>query len=76
MIVSMPPRDKNQNRPMNWNITKKNPKASWKTKGSALTNRDGASTMPSHTGSVLKMRPMSVLRTNRISRNLTARPTR
>ncbi len=51
MIVSMPPRDRNQNSPMNWNITKKNAerRAAART-GRAATSRAGASMMPSHDG--------------------------
>src|SRR5205809_8136361 len=57
---------------MNWNITKKNANPSWRMNGSATTNRAGASTIPSHTGCVWKIRPRHVLRANRTMKALSA----
>ncbi len=60
---------------MNWNMTKKKPKASWNTHGRALTRRAGSS-KSAVSGETSKTAPSTMLSSARKMTNLTTRATR
>lgn len=73
--MSTPPRDRNQKIPTNWKTTKKNPKASWKIQGRALTTRAGSSKR-AVTGETSKIAPRTTLSTARAATSFSTRATR